>query len=162
MKINNEVCIPEPLPEGEILSIWNSAINFVTEKRWSAKEYNDIPCSDKSSIVQETSENILKCYHFATIKETGEIRYYNNGVYRSGGEILIETEAERICEYDLSNKLLAEIRGHIIRKTYISREEFDTDLHVINMHERIIQLVNWRIKTTFSRLLFHKPKTHHL
>jgi hypothetical protein len=90
IKMNNELCSPEPLPEHEILSIWNSAINFVKEKRASRKENNDNPRSDKSSIVEETSENILKCYHFATIKETGEIRYYNNGVYISGGEILIE------------------------------------------------------------------------
>jgi hypothetical protein len=40
-KINYALCDPEPLPESEINSIWNSALDFVTKIREEEKENND-------------------------------------------------------------------------------------------------------------------------
>ena len=53
-----------------------------------------------------------------TIEESKEMLYYRDGVYVPGGEILVEKEAENMYRYDLANKHLSEIKGHIMRSTY--------------------------------------------
>jgi phage/plasmid-associated DNA primase len=72
-------------------------------------------------------------HRLLTIEETKEMRYYRNGVYVRGGEILIEKEAERIYWYQIANCHLSEIKGHIMRDTYRARDEIDSDLNVINL-----------------------------
>ena len=72
-------------------------------------------------------------YKFVTVQENKTILVYDNGVYITGGEILIERECERILEYNLTNRLLSEIKGHIMRNTYHSVREFDSDTNIINM-----------------------------
>ena len=87
----------------------------------------------QKSIVQEVSEAIMSKHRLSTIEETKEILYYHNGVYVLGGELLIEKEAERIYGFKLTNGHLSEIKGHIIRSTYRTRDEFDSDLDIINL-----------------------------
>ncbi len=75
---------------------------------------------EKQHIIEEASEAIKKTNKFLTIVESKEILYYNgNGVYDPGGELLIEKEAERLLGYELSNKNLSEIKGHIMRRKLV-------------------------------------------
>ena len=83
---------------------------------------------------------ILEKYRFLTLEESKEIMYYQNGVYVSGGEILIEKESEYIFGYKLANKHLTEIKGHIIRKTYRKRLELDSDLDIINLQNGLYSI----------------------
>ena len=57
-------------------------------------------------------------HRLLTIEETREIWYYRGGVYVPGGEILIEKEAEMIYGFNIANRHLSEIKGHIMRRTY--------------------------------------------
>jgi P4 family phage/plasmid primase-like protien len=95
---------------------------------------------EQISIVEEASEAILTKHRLLTIEETKDILYYRNGVYVPGGEILIEKEAERIYGYQLSNRHLSEIKGHIIRSTYHTHDEFDSDLNIINLKNGLYNL----------------------
>jgi phage/plasmid-associated DNA primase len=52
--------------------------------------------------------------------------------------------------YDLSNKVLAEIKGHIIRSTYRNKNEFDADVNILN-------LKNGLYKITTGEFTQHKP-----
>ena len=47
-----------------------------------------------------------------TIEETKEIWHYKDGVYVTGGEIIIEKEAQKMLRYQLKNKELAEIKSN--------------------------------------------------
>jgi putative DNA primase/helicase len=85
------------------------------------------------SIIQDISEKIMEKYDFATIAETKEIRTYDNGVYVPGGDILIEKEAESLYGYDLKNKILTEVKSHIMRQTYHWLDEFDSNINIKNM-----------------------------
>ena len=68
------------------------------------------------------------------MKKTKEILFYNgNGVYVQGGEILIEKELESIFGFELRGADISEIKGHIMRKTYVKREKFDSNLDIINL-----------------------------
>jgi hypothetical protein len=89
--------------------------------------------SKETEFIKIASEEIMKRYRFVTITESKEILYYKNGVYVSGGDITVEKEAELLYGYSISNKTLSEIKGHIMRHTYRSRSEFDTDIRIINM-----------------------------
>ena len=84
-------------------------------------------------IVEEVDEAIMKKYRFLTTEETKEIRYYREGVYVPGGDILIEKEAEAIYDYELANRHLIEIKGHIMRQTYHQRSDIDADINIINL-----------------------------
>jgi len=88
---------------------------------------------EQKSIIEEASEAIMTKHRFLTIEETKEILYYHNGVYVPGGEVLIEKEAERMYRYQLANRHLSEIKGHIMRSTYHTRDEIGSDLNVINL-----------------------------
>jgi hypothetical protein len=74
---------------------------------------------DKQDLIEQTSEAIIEKHRFLTVEESKDILYYNgNGVYISGGDLLIEKEAEGLLGYKLSNRYLSEIKGHIMRRTY--------------------------------------------
>jgi hypothetical protein len=96
---------------------------------------------EQPSIIEEASEAIRCTYNFATIAESKDILYYKDGVYIPGGEVLIEKEAEKLFGYELSNKDLAEIKGHIMRKTYRSRTEFDADLYILNLKNGLYNIL---------------------
>ena len=46
------------------------------------------------------------------------------------GEILIEKELELTFGFELSSSDIAEIKGHIMRQTYVKREKFDFNLDI--------------------------------
>ena len=132
--INQQLCHAQPLPYSELNQIWNSALEYVNriESARGPKSQRKSTYEGAGNLIESTSEEIKKKYNFAALSSK-ELLYYNNGVYASGGEIVIEKEAEIICGYSLCNKELNEIKGHIIRSCYRSREDFDKDLNIINM-----------------------------
>ena len=90
-------------------------------------------------------------HKFITIEESQEILYYDNGVYVPGAEVIIEKHAEKLYGYTLANKHLAEIKGHIMRKTYHKREEIDADINIINLKNGLYNIVD-------DKLSKHTPK----
>ena len=93
-------------------------------------------------VIEEASEQIMKQHTFITIEETGEIWYYDNGVYVPGGEILIAKECEKMFDYDLNNERLSQINGHIMRRTYHKHEELDADINIINLKNGLYDIDN--------------------
>ena len=136
-KVNEKLCKPLPLPEEEVDAMWNDTKSHVADSknyRDTIKNGNEYIASNKNSAsIEQKTEEILKKHHFITIEETREVYYYRDGVYVFGGEITIEKEAERLFGYALANKDLAEIKGHIMRKTFHKRIELDKDVNIINL-----------------------------
>ena len=129
--VNDSICLP-PLLENEINSIWKSAEKFVDDL--DIHEQKNRTLSEKQSLIENVTENIMSKYRLLTIEENKEILFYNgNGVYVQGGEILIEKELESIFGFELRGADISEIKGHIIRKTYVKREKFDSNLDIINL-----------------------------
>ncbi|MGB7636693.1 MAG: hypothetical protein WBL88_03865 [Nitrososphaeraceae archaeon] len=124
--MNHLLCEPEPLPEEEIDGIWESAREFVTKIKEEQDEEDKKEKVDKVSLIEEASEVIMSKHRFLTIEESKEMLYYRDGVYVPGGEILVEKEAENMYRYDLANKHLSEIKGHIMRSTYRTHDEIDS------------------------------------
>ena len=109
------------------------------EKCAPGLDLREVIREDGGNLIESTSEQIKKKYRFAALPSK-ELLYYNNGVYTAGGEIIIEKEAEDICGYRLSNKALTEIKGHITRSCYHSKDDFDKDLNIINMKNGLFNI----------------------
>lgn len=143
-EICQRFCHPDPLPEDEIDSIWESSVRNVRDNKDFSNE-NNVQCNDKTmgvshvikletdNLIAHTTEKILQDNYFLTIEETLEIYYYKDGLYIPGGELIIERESEKICGYEISNKHISEIKGHVIRRTYCKRDDLDADINLINM-----------------------------
>ena len=144
-QINDKLCDPNPLPKMEIESIWNSAMDFVQR----IKKNQEQPMQDSEEeidIIEQACESIKREHRLVTIEVTKDILFYCGGVYVPGGEVLIEKKVELTYDYDVSNKVLAEIRGHIMRSTYHSAEEFDSDINIINVKNGLYNITQGKLK----------------
>ena len=113
------------------------------------KEFGFSDSKVKPLIARATTELMSK-YSFITLEETDEILYYKDGVDVHGADKLIATETEKMFHFDLQNKHLTEIRGHIMRRTYHKKEELDSDINTINLKNGLYDIDN-------DRLLKHTP-----
>jgi P4 family phage/plasmid primase-like protien len=153
LEVNDKICL-SPLPEKEINSIWASADNFVENLDTYVQKNRSL--SEKQSLIEIATENIMSKYRLVTIEENKEILFYNgNGVYVQGGEILIEKELESIFGFELRLYDITEIKGHIMRKTYVKREKFDSNLDIVN-------LINGLYNMPTGKLEPHSPDYYSL
>ena len=78
----------------------------------------------------------MKEYHFITLEKTNEILFYKNGVYREGGEYIIQKRSRKLTKNVKINHI-REIKAIIADETgYVSRDEFDTDECVTNLKNK--------------------------
>ena len=143
VQINKKLCDPEPLPEDEINGIWQSANEFVNQIGEESPKQNG---HEQKCIIEEVSEAIMEKHRLLTIEETKEIWYYRDGVYVPGGDILIEKEAEAHYGYELANRHLIEIKGHLMRKTYHQRAEIDADINTVNLKNGLYNIQTGEFK----------------
>ncbi|MGD9672127.1 MAG: phage/plasmid primase, P4 family [Candidatus Nitrosocosmicus sp.] len=144
LEVNQKLCFPSPLQREEIERIWIDARKYLSNNSIYKLEYledneasqrtNDNKNNIKHNIsIEQKTEEILRRYHFITLEESKEILYYCEGAYVSGGDIVIEKVAEELFGYSLANKDIAEIKGHIMRKTFHKRSELDNDINIVNL-----------------------------
>ena len=79
-------------------------------------------------------------YRFATIEKVNDILVYDSekGVYVYGGEVIIGKEIEKKYGYQVTTGIVNEIKDHIIRKTGITKDQFDSDLDIINVKNGLL------------------------
>ncbi|PWU80243.1 MAG: hypothetical protein DLM72_13225 [Candidatus Nitrosopolaris wilkensis] len=139
-KRNNGLCKP-PFDEREFEKQWKDATKFIQNSREAEDNRSKNKIREQNPI-KEVSEAILQHNSLVTLEETDEILRYDNGVYVPGGEVLIRKVAERMCEYDTSNRTVSEIQGHIERNTYHKRSEFDADVNIHNLKNGLYNIEN--------------------
>ena len=168
MRINEECCHPEPLPPEEIDQIWDSALKYVERSKntsfreiiKSQKEEENREKKEEEDIVRQATNAILEKHNFITIEETRDILYFHNGVYVPGGDVVIEREAEEQYGYEVSNSKIAEIKGHIRRRTFRKRKEIDADTNIINLRNGLYDIDKNELMPTPPKLHLHKPKAN--
>lgn len=87
----------------------------------------------------EIAYEIMSDYHFKTLRETEDVLYYKDGVYKYGAETIIKEEAEKRiaeCTAYLANEVLKTIQ----RNTYVSVHEFDKDPNLLNVKNCIVNI----------------------
>ena len=100
----------------------------------------------KQRAVYETAQYLTQNHHFLTLDDTEEVLYYNDGIYKYGGEIVIKREVEEIWSSLAKKHDVNEIIGHIQRMTYCSRKEFDRDKYKIAVENGILDVLEGKLE----------------
>jgi P4 family phage/plasmid primase-like protien len=99
---------------------------------------------------EERIENVLMdMYRFRTMSDTKEIFYYDEsrGIYVSGAEIIIESQAELMTDGTVSTSIVNEAMNHIRRRTYTNRPDFDASQpHILNLQNGLLNIDTLEIK----------------
>ncbi len=144
-KINDINCKP-PLNDSEISHIWNNTVRHVEYNIKMVPSQGTTTENEEETAIEQTVKEIMNRYHFLTIEESKEIWVYRDGVYVYGGDILIEKLSQEILGFKLSNYILLEIKGHIKRQTYKSKNEIDDDLNIINLQNGLYDITRNELK----------------
>ena len=90
-------------------------------------------------------------FTFVTLSDTDVVMWYSGGVYLPAGEVEIRKIVERMMDgFKVTTHTVNEVIGHIKRRTYVERDDFDKD-------KRIINLQNGLFDTRTRKLMPHIP-----
>jgi putative DNA primase/helicase len=94
---------------------------------------------------------------FATIHGDRQVLHYEGGVYLPDGDDTIAADIERRMNGDkVTNYLINEVTGHIRRRTFVYRDDFDSDPNVINMANGLYDIKTGLHPHTPKHLSLHK------
>jgi len=88
---------------------------------------------------EEFAKQIMEDYHFATYRETEDVLVYKDGVYLPYGESLTKEIIEdkyKQCNTHYCNEVI----GHIQRRSYKFRHEFDLESYIINVKNGLLDV----------------------
>lgn len=95
-------------------------------------------------------------HHFITTSDTETIYRYLNGVYKPDGDIILKGLIEKKTGgMNIHKRSVNECIGHIQRKTYIDRDEFDNNIDLVNVKNGVLNV------KTFD-FVKHDPSQYHL
>ena len=158
---NSKHCSP-PLDEREYNKQWKSATDFISktvdEHQASDDTSSDEPSISSSSMMDDYDDMLIDEYYFKTMTDTDEIWFYDNqkGIFVPDGEPVIKARLEddfgRSDPEDenapprISNNGVKEHIGHVQRRTYINREDFNPDIAWIACNNCMINLLTGEIE----------------
>ncbi len=87
---------------------------------------------------------IMEKHHFLTMRDSKEVLYYENGIYKLDGETIIEEDAERLVE-KCTQRMRAEILHTIMVNTYVERDAFDSDPTLINLKNGVFDMTTMKL-----------------
>ena len=93
----------------------------------------------------EYAATIMEKRHFLTMRDSKEVLYYENGIYKLGGETIIEEESERLVE-KCTTRMRIEILHTIMVNTYVDRDTFDSDPTLLNLKNGIFNMTTMKLK----------------
>lgn len=102
------------------------------EELLADSEYSE---ADKRGVLVR---EIQTSFTLKTLADTGEILYYDNGIYRQGGEGKIASELHALGGYEITNSRRNEVLATIRAITSVDRSEFDTDVNILNLKNGLL------------------------
>ncbi len=114
--------------------ICNRALHpVVVFKRLNEPQIN---ASDPQEKIYNQALKLLEEQYFLTRQDNNETFFYEEGIYKHGGERIIARETQNDFKQSANNKAVSEVIGHIKRSTYTEPEEFEatpvTEICVLN------------------------------
>ena len=102
--------------------------------------------------IEALINDLLADFHFATLRDNGEVLIYRDGHYQPQGKCFIKSECQLRVGVSalLTEHKINEIIGHIIRSTYVDRKTFNADKFTLN-------LTNGLLNTCTRKLRSHTP-----
>lgn len=134
--------------------------NSIIEEALEGETYGSGPFrffNDEHFVPKRLSDEIMEDVHFAVNKESGEIYYYEEGVYKEGGEGLIKELADKKLDVKAKNHYVNEtverIRNHYSTRT-------DTEKFKGNKDHLVVE--NGILDIQKRELRDHTPEEIHL
>jgi P4 family phage/plasmid primase-like protien len=156
MAINSFLCKPEPLPNREAEAIWASALKWAwprilneilhgTRKGAKAMEQKK---EEQQDILEKLIDELESKYHFKTLKDTSEIWYYkeSKGIFVNNAEVVIRGRLESEFGIEFTNHDVSEFIGHIERRNFFDRSDFDPDIEWLSLKDCVINLKTQQTK----------------
>lgn len=103
------------------------------------ENYNSPTFTGDTSTNEDVALYVMSLHYFKTMKDTGEIYYYKNGIYHPNGEALIQAIVERHYK-NATIHVVNEVLGHIRRKTFVDRSEFDKEPYFLTLENGIVDI----------------------
>ena len=91
-------------------------------------------------LIEKIAEDIINSLHIITMRDNEEMLHYQDGIYHSGGDIRIKEVMGQKMPHWLRGTTLREVMLSIQSRTYRSRDEIDTDKHLIHLKNGIYNL----------------------
>ncbi|HIE29270.1 TPA: hypothetical protein EYP66_18520, partial [Candidatus Poribacteria bacterium] len=91
-------------------------------------------------VAKRLADVIMNQFVFITLNDSEEVLFYNNGVFRPGGESIIKHYCEKYLGEEANNHRVNEVIGHIWRLTYIDRSKFDNNKNLIAVENGVLDL----------------------
>lgn len=113
-------------------------LNGVLQVSKDGQEHNKCDKEDEDYV-----DRLIREYNLKTLDDgTDEIWYYNGrkGVFGPGAEPIVKARIERDNKGNVKNHDIKEYIGHIQRRTYTRREDFDADISWIAAGNYMINL----------------------
>ncbi len=109
--------------------------------------------SEGKFIAKSLADEIMTEYYFLTFDDNKEVYYYENGVYKTGGEnLIIRVAQEKLGNYSIKNRRY-ETLSFIKVETLINRNSVDKDLNIINLKNGLYDLKEDKFKPHTPSLL---------
>ena len=169
--INYFLCRP-PLGEKEVEAVWDSAYKwaaprilneFLQGKRggWPEARAKEEEKKKQEKIQEQVKlkkpiEELEIKYHFKTLNDTSEIWYYkeSKGIFVSNAEVVIKARLESEFGLEFSRRDVSEFLGHIERRTYFDRANFNPSIEWMPFEDCVVNLKTLETKPQ-SRLSGH-------
>lgn len=107
------------------------------------------PDSSEDEQEERIEDTLMQMFHFKTMNDTREIYYYDEsrGSYVSGGEIIIESQAELMTNGTVSTSTVNEAMNHIRRRTYTNRTDFhSSEPDILNLQNGLLNIGTLELK----------------
>jgi len=113
------------------------------KERKKAKSQDADENDDDEDDDERIEDTLMGMYCFKTMSDTKEIYHYDEskGIYVSGAEIIIESQAELMTEGEVTTSIVNEVMNHIRRRTYTNRNEFDAGRpEILNLENGLLNI----------------------
>lgn len=86
------------------------------------------------------ANDLRERYSFATMRDTGQLYIYRDGVYIPNGEAFIQEQAKNQLGKDFSTHKVNEIINWVRYSSFVHRDSFDRDHNVINVLNGLLDI----------------------
>ncbi|MCL0074141.1 phage/plasmid primase, P4 family [Dehalococcoidia bacterium] len=122
---------------------------LVQSNQIKEKTYLNVNAKDRATLdIESLICDLLREFNFKTFRDNEEIVIYQDGVWRTGGEVFIKNECERRVGVKdvLTTHNINEITAHIQRSTYVDRRDFNKDKFTINLQNGLLDVRTRELK----------------
>jgi putative DNA primase/helicase len=130
--------IQAPLDDDELHRLLRNAVNeygkkTLKESKQAETTETEPTLSEREQLILDAFNHVKSKYYFKTIDDNDEIRYYENGVFKPKGDILIKQELQKQFEGKATIGIVKEVLENVRRATYVPKDVFDANIKIQNL-----------------------------